>query len=540
MSAHVLVVEDQPTFAANLQRYLSSLGYQVQVVATARDACAALEATRFDVVCLDVRLPDRDGLEMLAELRGYLPDLRVVVMSGEDDAHNRARAQRLCADAFLCKPFALRGLKTLLEQITGISTSTLGTHKRMGSRPDGPASKTVVMYSHDGFGLGHLRRHINIASRLVNELHDVNVLLLVGCPVGEMFDLPPGVDFVKLPSIVKAATNTWVPSRLRLTPESAGELRARLIQRTVELTEPRVLLVDHLPAGAWNELLPTLRMLRGMADGPKVVLGLRDILDSPAVVRRTWQEQGLYEVVRSYYDAVLVYGREEVFDTARAYGFDRLMPVSVRYCGYVRGELGATSAAQPATREDQPAIVVTAGGGRDAFEMMTLTLDALRCLGPERCPATLMVTGPLMASAERKALLQRVAGLPVELIASTPDLLARMDAAELVVTMAGYNTIMECVALGKRILTIPRRGPSQEQRTRARVLHQLELVRSVDPDDTNPTSLAEAILEALAWQPARPQMIGRNGVHDAAAALCRFGRLDQNQSERLQMGGIPA
>ncbi len=73
-----------------------------------------------------------------------------------------------------------------------------------GSRPI-----SVLMYSHDGVGLGHMRRNSTIAARLVNEVAEASVLMLVGCPSGLFFDLPQGVDSVKLPSILKTATNSW-------------------------------------------------------------------------------------------------------------------------------------------------------------------------------------------------------------------------------------------------------------------------------------------------------------------------------------------
>jgi predicted glycosyltransferase len=56
---------------------------------------------------------------------------------------------------------------------------------------------TVMTYSHDGYGLGHMRRNSTIAASLVLQMPHSSVLMLVGCPVGAFFELPPGVDFIK-------------------------------------------------------------------------------------------------------------------------------------------------------------------------------------------------------------------------------------------------------------------------------------------------------------------------------------------------------
>src|SRR5207253_6105136 len=81
----------------------------------------------------------------------------------------------------------------------------------------------VMTYSHDGFGLGHLRRNTTIASILAHQVPDSSVLMMIGCPSGAVFRLPTGVDFIKLPSVVKRHTGVWLPLRLRIGLEKRSE-----------------------------------------------------------------------------------------------------------------------------------------------------------------------------------------------------------------------------------------------------------------------------------------------------------------------------
>src|SRR5690349_15641342 len=160
----------------------------------------------------------------------------------------------------------------------------------------------VMAYSHDGFGLGHLRRTANIAGRLVQDMPGSSVLMVVGCSLGAFFDLPAGVDFIKIPSIIKVDDNVWQPRSLRVSVEEIKALRASTIQEAVHVFKPHLFLVDYKPTGVWGELLPTLRMLRDHVDQPAVVLGMRDIVDDPAAVRDRWTRGDTYQAMDDYYD----------------------------------------------------------------------------------------------------------------------------------------------------------------------------------------------------------------------------------------------
>jgi len=155
-----------------------------------------------------------------------------------------------------------------------------------------------MTYSHDGFGLGHLRRNTTIASHFANELPTSSVLMLIGCPTGAVFKLPPGVDFIKLPSIIKRDTGVWHPLRLRIGLDKTKALRTATIHEVAHVLHPQLLLVDHVPVGVWGELLPVLEMLKRRDDAPTIVLGLRDIVDRPEVTRTLWEREGASQAIR--------------------------------------------------------------------------------------------------------------------------------------------------------------------------------------------------------------------------------------------------
>ena len=103
----VLVVEDDRMIAKGLHTALKQDGYAVDGVSDGRSAAEALRSSRFDVVLLDLGLPERDGLEVLRELRSRGDATPVIIVTARDDVHNRIQGLDAGADDYIVKPFDL-------------------------------------------------------------------------------------------------------------------------------------------------------------------------------------------------------------------------------------------------------------------------------------------------------------------------------------------------------------------------------------------------------------------------------------------------
>jgi predicted glycosyltransferase len=388
--------------------------------------------------------------------------------------------------------------------------------------------RRLLLYSHDGFGLGHLRRNLNVAGRLVAEWPGSSAVVVAGLPGIPGLDLPPGVDLVKLPSIRKVATETWHPRTLRVEGDRLRAMRRAVIEGLAETFDPDLVLVDYMPAGVWAELVPTLTRVRQRerAQPARIVLGLRDVLDAPEVTRSAWTAHGHADALRRLYDHVLVYGERDVYDTAAAYGLEELAPGRVTFTGYLTGPLPTGNPqrvrAELGLADDQPLVLVTAGGGGDAFPMMEFALAALSLLGEERPrPHVVVVTGPLMPRDSVASLERRGRELGATVKRTSARLLGLMGAADLVVTMAAYNTLAECLRLRRRIVVIPRPGPSAEQATRAEIFARRGLLTKV-PSDASPADLASILAHELDHPRVLPPAPAQDGLDGAVAALSRL------------------
>ncbi len=347
--------------------------------------------------------------------------------------------------------------------------------------------------------------------------------MLIGCPSGAVFKLPTGVDFIKLPSVVKRNTGVWLPLRLRIGLEKTKALRVATIQEAVRVFHPQVLLVDHVPVGIWGELLPSLQMLRRRSDAPTIVLGLRDILDAPEVTRSLWEREGTYEAIRRYYDEIFIYGRKEIFDTGAHYGLDGEFAPKLHYVGYVceHEPYKNRSEMRSELQVENKLLVVTGGGGADAFPMMLECMKALRLLGAKSGLEAIFITGPLMEGGQREHLRELAKGLKARVLVHVEDHLSHMNAADLVVTMAGYNSLYQLLRLRKKGLVIPRSGPSAEQQTRARLFAERGLVDVIQPGELSPKKMAEKFMDGLEQTdyPLYEPTIDTNGSRRAAERL---------------------
>ena len=394
----------------------------------------------------------------------------------------------------------------------------------------------IVAYSHDTVGLGHLRRTLGICDDLVRSTASLTALILTGSPMAEGFHVPDRVDYVKLPSVRKLDNADYVPRSLDLAFDELSRMREVVIRDAVRSFDPDVLLVDKAPAGLKGELLGTLADLKARGARTRRVLGLRDVLDDPDGLRREWSREGLWRVVEEYYDAVWIYGDGSLFDAVSEYAFPPAVAAKSVYVGYlpkyngllprerVERELGLEGG--------RPLVVVTAGGGEDGFAIFDLYLRALeRGLGPDGALHCL-VTGPGMPEAEQESLRARAQRPDVRFHVFTSHMTSLFAAADVVVTMGGYNTLMELLSLGRRVVVVPRTVPRREQLIRAERLEARGLVRVVRPPELAAGGLMDAVvaeLEGPAPTPGQPlvfdgyagirrelgQLLSRNG-HGAA------------------------
>jgi predicted glycosyltransferase len=376
----------------------------------------------------------------------------------------------------------------------------------------------VLFYSHNGVGVGHVQRHLKLAAAYAGSHPDTAVLLVTGSHAAGSLDWPPGLDYVKLPSIrMVDRYENWEPREVGVPIKRLMRLRADLIKQAVRRFRPQLLVADFLPAGPYGELLPALEELG--AQGGRAVAGFRDIIDEPGFVRGLWDRTGVHDVIRDHYSGVCVYGAREVVDFERAYGLEAPEPSGLFYAGFL------TRRSLEAPVADRPLVICTTGGGVDGGPLIAAFIEAAREVRRELGGRWVALTGPLIADEEHERLaLAADGGDGAEVIRSVDDLQGLLAAADGVVAMAGYNTACELLAARVPALIVPRGGPSMEQRLRAAQLERWGAARVLEPEDANASAIAAGIrvlLGAARPEPARVELGGlarAAGFFDVVAA----------------------
>jgi predicted glycosyltransferase len=380
--------------------------------------------------------------------------------------------------------------------------------------------KKILVYSHDTYGLGNLRRMVGLSEMLLDELADVTLLLMSGSPLVHAFRLRERMDYIKLPCLTRRASEDYAVKSLCVSLPETIRLRADVLLAAVKNFQPDLVLVDKKPCGLKNELKPSLDYLRENLPQTKAALVLRDILDAPAVTRTIWQSHDYYDALDRFYESILVMGRPEIFDPRREYAFPESVARKVKFCGYLRRATGERKVSDIRNslglRVNDRLAVVTPGGGQDAFPICAAYLESLT-LKSSSDIFSLMITGPEMSAEQQQMLRQQAATIPrVSILEFTDDLMSLLAAADLVVAMAGYNTVCEILSLRQRALLIPRVEPVQEQLLRAEQLAQQGFVRYLHPAKLSAERLRQMADELLtadaprtfpaAWFDARRQV----------------------------------
>ncbi len=374
----------------------------------------------------------------------------------------------------------------------------------------------VMLYSHDTFGLGHLRRSRALAGAITRAQPDASALILTGSPVAGRFAFPRRVDHMRLPGVTKRSDGTYESATMGMDIDEVTHLRAGLIRTSVQQYEPDILIVDKEPTGFRGELLPTLEYLNETG-GAKLVLGLRDVLDEPEVLAVEWARKGAVGATREFFHEIWIYGQRSIYDPTAGLDLGSDVCARMHWTGYLRRELGT-----PAAPPKQPYILITPGGGGDGEAMVNLVLSAYEA-DPDLSPRAVLVYGPFLSGETRTLFESRVERLNgrVTAVGFESQIETLFAGAEGVVCMGGYNTFCEVLSFDKRAVIVPRTVPRLEQWIRASRAEDLGLVRMLDEnrDGLTAQSMIRAI-RGLADQP-RPSQTMDAGLLDGLDYVTR-------------------
>jgi predicted glycosyltransferase len=382
----------------------------------------------------------------------------------------------------------------------------------------------ILIYSHDTFGLGHLRRSRAIANAIVACNRGARAMIISGSPVIDRYAFAPGVYTVRLPPVTKFADGNYASLDGTTPLARTVERRAAIIARTDASFAPDLILVDKEPAGFHGELMPVLES--ASARGTRLVLGLRDVLDDADRLVPEWERKGAAETMARFYDEIWVYGLSRIHEPLAALPMDPEMAARIAgrliYTGYLRREVPEMCAGreEPAIARG-PFVLVTPGGGGDGAALIDWVIAAYETDPGIPLPC-LIAFGPFLDGATRDGFAARIDRLGGKIAAITFDSQIEflMRKAAGVVAMGGYNTFCEILSFDLRAILVPRTEPRREQAIRALAAEQLGLARVLLEADGRAPERMAAALRALPDQ-SEPSRVLVPGLLDGLDAVAR-------------------
>jgi predicted glycosyltransferase/glycosyltransferase involved in cell wall biosynthesis len=355
-------------------------------------------------------------------------------------------------------------------------------------------SARILMYSHDTFGLGHLRRCRAIAHALVERFKGVTVLIISGSQIAGAFDFRARVDFVKIPSVIKLYNGDYTSIGEHIDLEDTLEMRRAVIESTADAFDPHIFIVDKEPLGLRGEVEPTLRMLK--TKGTTLVLGLRDVMDSPELLEKEWEKKNVLDNMVELYDHVWVYGPKSFYQPLQKLKLPDGLKEKISYTGFLKRDVPADEHHAAHTLPDKY-VLVTAGGGGDGEELMGKVLAAREHDKTLTYPLV-MVLGPFMKGEIQEEIHQRAEKLKnITVIDFDNELETIVNKASAVIGMCGYNTFCEVISFDKPALFMPRTHPREEQLIRAERASELGWVSKFSAEETRDPEFMVNVLREL-------------------------------------------
>jgi predicted glycosyltransferase len=355
----------------------------------------------------------------------------------------------------------------------------------------------LLFYCQHSVGLGHLVRSMNLATGLAD---DFDVTLLNGGPWPPDLPQPDGLDIVHLPPLGLDENSALVSRDQQYTVDEAVAIRKRMIDEAFRSIAPDVLLVELFPFGRKKfspELMPLLEAARAARPAPLVACSLRDILVASRRDQQAFDDRAS-RTCNEFFDAVLVHADARFVSLDETFHPTVPLRTPVHYTGFVRAPV-----VRDTTRTRQRRVLVSAGGGLVGEPLFQAAVEAHPRLLVDHGLRTTIVTGPFLPDDVLDDLLSRAAetsGLEVRRYVS--DLGAEMAVSAVSVSQAGYNTTMDILGCTTPSIVVPYCvGNEDEQAERARRLEQLDALRVVEAEGLTGALLADAVRDALAWQP---------------------------------------
>jgi predicted glycosyltransferase len=383
----------------------------------------------------------------------------------------------------------------------------------------------MVLYNSASRGAGQYVRSLKIANLITSCDPTSKCTILAGNSIVERV-IPSNTNVVQLPQIwkspggrleVRNGAYDSKPASPRELPGALAE-RREIINYVIDSKKPDLLIVDSRAAGLSGEIIDTL--IRTASYSTRRILLYRDIVDSPALTRRRWREEGVYRIMETLYESVVFLGEQWLFDSVANYDLWSIKE-KVHHLGFLGACSSPNALCDMSADGDKMSVLVAVGGGYDGGVIIDAVCRLLSWKSESYDNLSVTITLGAHSPLKHEDLWLRLDGTraAVRLLGHLVDLGPELCRADVVISMCGYNSLFELVEARKKVIAVPRTHSGCEQLIRARLLREIyDGLWVVPQDEVCPERLAIVLSEALA-APRPKKRVPMNGPVNLARHL---------------------
>lgn len=373
----------------------------------------------------------------------------------------------------------------------------------------------ILIHCQYVYGIGHFVRTVELARGLSN-FFQVNIL--VGGQFVPNFELPLSVNFIQLPAIYKEeGLQCLTPVDDLITLEECFVKRGELIAQSVDNIKPDILITEHFPFGLLfeDEVMGLIYKVKERNAAAKIVCSVRDLIETSKGGKN---DEYICDLINNYYDLVLVHGDRKFAPLSSS--FPRIVNITVPiiHSGYIVRSFPVIK-----INDSIPIILTSVAGGRLGNELLDAVINCHLKIKTKQKHKLILFSGAFQEDFQIQQ--ERVASLQSEDITihifDSQHYRECLSCASLVISLAGYNSIIESVSMNKPMLVYQRGflNGNDEQNLRINLFESSGHLEVILPEDLKVGTLTELIIKQINKVKVPKVEINLNGVGNSYQCL---------------------
>ncbi len=369
------------------------------------------------------------------------------------------------------------------------------------------------------YGIGHFIRTIELAKELTSHFE---VYLFNGGEPIPNFILPKEISLIQLPAIYKdEESSILIPLNTSETIEECFKKRMIIIKTRIHEIKPDIVITEHFPFGLLfkDEVLFLINEAKKLKKNSKIVCSVRDIIESRYGSKSDLQ---IVDLLNERYDMVLVHGDQKYIPLIDSFPLVEKIQIPVYHTGYIVRKI-----AQSVHQNNKSKVILTSiAGGRLGYELLDAIIDCYSYIGNHSKYKFILFSGAFQVDFEKQQeKVDQYNSKNIELKRfNTKVYLDYLSSAHLVISLGGYNTVIESISANKKMLIYKRdfKQDNEEQDLRISKFDKLGWLEIISPQELAPEKLSQKVLKTLENQIDNSNVLNIDGAKKAKVLLVKL------------------